>query len=171
MSTMLRPSFGYMVFASIVGIILGLVMLLYPGGTMALIQAAFWVFQGMLSVIILFYAVSEAIRYFKMGSAGNGVGYLIIGILATALVWFFDVGIIYIVVALFFIVSGIGEAILGARMTMGRYFLILLGIINVLVGVVILKHPVILPLLIAWYILFWGISRLLLAFEFKRLAS
>jgi uncharacterized membrane protein HdeD (DUF308 family) len=160
-----------MVFASVLGIILGLIMLLYPGGTMALIQAAFWAFQAIISLIFLFYAVTEAVRYFKMGNTSSGVGYLIIGILAAVLVWLFDVGIIYIIAALFFIVSGIGEAVLGARMMIGRYFLILLGIINVFVGVVMLKYPVILPLLIAWYILFWGVSRLLLAFEFKRPAS
>ncbi len=168
---MLRPSFGYMVFVSFLGIILGLIMILYPGGMMALIQVAFWAFQAILSVIIIFYTVSEAVRYFKMGNNSSGIGYLVIGILATVLVWLFDVEIIYIIVALFFIVSGISETIFGARMMIGRYFLILLGIINVFVGVVMLKYPVILPLLVAWYILFWGVSRLLLAFEFKRLTS
>jgi hypothetical protein len=34
--------------------------------------------------------------------------------------------------------------------------------------VIILMNPIVLPLLIAWYVLFWGISRLFLSFELKR---
>jgi uncharacterized membrane protein HdeD (DUF308 family) len=42
---------------------------------------------------------------------------------------------------------------------------------NILIGTIMIQYPMILPLLIAWYVLFWGISRLLLAFELKRLVA
>lgn len=171
MSTVYRPSFGYMVFASILAIILGLIMLWYPGGIMAAISVTFWVLQAIISAFILIYTISEAIRCFKTGSTVGGVLYLAIGILATVLIWLFQVSIVYIIVALFFIVSGLGEIILGFRMIIGKYFMIFLGMVNILVGVIMLSYPIILPLLIAWYVLFWGISRLLLAFELKKIAS
>lgn len=171
MSTVLKPSWGYMIFAAIVAAILGVIMLLYPGGLMTLLAATFWAFQLFLSVFILLYTIMEAVKYFKAGSTGSGVVYLIIGALATVLVWLFDVGILYLIVALFFIISGIGEAVVGFKMFYGRYFMIFLGLVNVLLGVVMLRHPVILPLLIAWYAIFWGISRLFLALELRKLTT
>lgn len=171
MSTVYKPSFGYMIFASILAMILGLIMLWYPGGIMAAISLTFWILQAILSAFILIYTVSEAIRCFKTGSTSGGILYLAIGILATALVWLFQVSIVYIIVALFFIVSGLGEIFLGFRMMAGKYFMIFLGMVNILVGVIMFRHPVILPILVAWYVLFWGISRMLLAFELKKIAT
>ena len=171
MSTVFRPSFGYMIFAAIVTIILGLIMLWYPGGIMALIAVTFWALQVMVSVFILAYTISEAIRYFKAGTVAGGVAYLIIGIAATLLVWFLKVDFVYLIVAIFFIVSGLGDIIGGFKLTAGRYFFIFLGVMNIMIGIIMLEYPVILPLLVAWYVLFWGMSRLLLAFELKRVLS
>jgi len=171
MSTVFRPSFGSMIFAAIVAIVLGLVMLWYPGGIMALIAVTFWALQVMVSVFILSYTISEAVRYFKAGTVVGGVAYLLIGIAATLLVWFFKVDLIYFVVALFFIVSGLGDIVGGFKLAAGRYFFVFLGVMNIMIGIIILQYSVILPLLIAWYVLFWGISRLFLAFELKRMMS
>lgn len=169
MSTVFRPSFGHMIFAAIVAIILGLVMLWYPGGIMALIAVTFWALQVMISVFVLAYMLTEAIRYFRADHILNGIGYLILGIAAVLLVWFFKVDTVYIVVALFFIISGVGDIIGGFMLNAGRYFFVFLGFTNILIGTIMFQYPMILPLLIAWYVLFWGISRLLLAFELKRM--
>lgn len=32
----------------------------------------------------------------------------------------------------------------------------------------VVRHPIVLPLLIAWYVLFWGISRLFLSIELRK---
>lgn len=169
MSTVFRQSVGSMFFAAIVAIILGLVMLWYPGGIMALIAVTFWALQVMISVFILSYMISEAVRYFKSDKILSGIAYLVIGIAATLLVWFFKVDFFYLVVALFFIISGVGDIIGGFTLTAGRYFFVFLGVMNIMVGALMIQYPLILPLLIAWYVLFWGISRLLLAFELKRM--
>jgi uncharacterized membrane protein HdeD (DUF308 family) len=171
MSTVFRPSLGSMFFAAIVAIILGLVMLWYPGGIMALIAVTFWALQVMISVFILSYMITEAVRYFRAGKVFGGIAYLIIGIAATLFVWFFKVNFFYLVVAVFFIVSGVSDIIGGFALAAGRYFFIFLGFMNIMIGIVMIQYPVILPLLIAWYVLFWGISRLLLAFELKRLVA
>jgi len=171
MSTVWKPSFGYMIFAAILAVVLGLVMLWYPGGIMALIAVTFWALQVMVSVFILSYMITEAVRYFKTDAILNGIAYLVIGVAATLLVWFFKVDLIYLIVALFFIVSGIGDIIGGFKLNAGKYFFVFLGVMNILIGTIMIQYPTILPLLIAWYVLFWGISRLLLAFELRRLVA
>ncbi len=171
MSTVWRPSFGYMIFASVVAIVLGLVMLWYPGGIMALIAVTFWALQVMISIFILSYTITEAVRYFKAGTVLGGIAYVVMGIAATLLVWFFKVDFVYLIVALFFIISGVGEIIGGFKFNAGKYFFVFLGVMNVMIGTIMLQYPVILPLLIAWYVLFWGISRLFLAYELKRLMA
>lgn len=166
-----RVSVGYMVFASILAIVLGFVMLVYPGGTMALITTAFWMLQAIISFYIILYAVTEAARSFRANRKRYGFAYILCGLVAAVLVWVFNVSIVYIFIAAFFVLTGIGE-ILGARyFSAGKYFVAFLGFLNIVIGALILKNPVILPLLIAWYVLFWGISRLFLALEIRRIAS
>lgn len=169
METGYKVSFGYMIFASILAIILGLVMLFYPGGTMVLMAAAFQVLQIIISIFILAYAISEAIRYFKANRKAHGIIYLLIGAAATLLVWIFNVQIVYLIVSLFLILVGIGEIAGSFSIAAGRYFLLFLGLINIMIGAMIIKYPVVLPLIIAWYVLFWGVSRLFLALEIRRI--
>ena len=165
---LVKSSVTYMIVSSSVGFVLGLVMLLYPGGTMVLMEAAFVIFQTILSVFIIFYTVSEALHYFRLAHPVRGVIYILIGLAATIMVWFFNVNLIYFIIAFFLILTGLGDIIGSAKLPGARFFLILLGIINILIAIVILRYPVILPLMIAWYVLFWGISRLFLAFELRR---
>lgn len=164
-----KTSLGYMTFSAALGVILGLFMLFYPGGTVALMQAAFMIFQILLSIFIIYYTVSEAVSYLKLGSKLKGVFYILVGLAATLLVWVLDVSFIYYILAFFLVLTGIGDIAGGIQLHYGRYFLILLGVINILVAVVLLKYPIILPLLIAWYVFFWGLSRLMLSFELRRL--
>ena len=159
-----------MIVAALLAIILGFVMLLYPGGTMMLMNVAFIWLQAILTAFILLYAIVEAVSYFKSGKAVGGVLALIVGLAAVLLIWIFNVGIIYVVFALFCILAGLLEVVDAFSFPAARGFLLLLGLINVMIGAIVLKHPVVLPLLIAWYILFWGVSRLLLGVELKRLA-
>lgn len=165
----IKSSIGYMMFSAIVGIVLGLVMLLYPGGTMALMQAAFMIFQIIITIFVVYYSVSEAIRYFKSSKTIAGVFYIIIGIIVTILIWVLNVSLIYYLIAFFLVLTGIGDIFGGMRLPGARFFLIFLGVVNILIAVIILRHPIVLPLLIAWYVLFWGISRLFLSFELRKL--
>jgi uncharacterized membrane protein HdeD (DUF308 family) len=165
-----KASAGYMSFAAIIGIIVGFLMLIFPGGTMKLMAAAFTIFQIILSIFILAYAISEGVGNIRHGARNSGIIYIIIGVLATALVWLFQSSLIYYVVAACLIMSGVAEVVAGFRVEMGRYFIIFLGVVNVAIGLIILQFPVVLPLLIAWYVLFWGVSRLLLSMELRRLA-
>ena len=48
----LKTSVSYMVLSAAIGIIIGLIMLFYPGGTMALMEAAFIIFQLLLTIFI-----------------------------------------------------------------------------------------------------------------------
>lgn len=168
MNTAITQSYRQMIAAAVLAIVLGFIMLFYPGGTMALISVAFWALRLLISVFILTYTVSEAIRYFRAEIKTTGALYLIIGVLATTLVWVFDVSIVYMVVSFFFVLAGISEIFGAFHFTIGRYFLIFLGLVSILIGAIMLKNPVILPMLIAWYVLFWGVSRFFLALEIKR---
>lgn len=160
-----------MIVASILAIILGFVMLLYPGGTMVLMNVAFIWLQMILSAFILLYAIIEAIGAFKGNRMTTGVLAIVVGLAAVLLIWIFNVGIIYAVFAIFCIVAGLAEIMDAFAVPAARGFLLLLGLVNIMIGAIILRHPVVLPLLIAWYVLFWGVSRLLLGLEFKRLAA
>ena len=171
MNEEMRSAATSMIIASVLALILGFVMLLYPGGTMALMGAAFTVLQAMISIFILAYAISEATRHFKGGSRGLGIASIAIGVGAVLLVWIFDVRIVWIIFALFCILAGLGEIFGAFSMHSARYFLFLLGLLNIMVGAIVLKYPLALPLLIAWYVLFWGISRLLLALEIRRITA
>ena len=165
----IKTSISYMTFTAVLGIVLGLVMLFYPGGTMVLMEAAFTFFQIILTIFILYYTLTEAIFYFKLGGTFKGILFALIGAVAMIMVWSLGVGFIYFVIAFFLILTGIFDIVGGFRLSRGRVFLILLGVLNILIALIILRNPVILPFLIAWYVLFWGISRLFLAIELRGL--
>lgn len=167
MNGVLGFSIRQMITASVIAIVLGLVMLFYPGGTMALMAGAFWSVQLILSIFIGIYAISEIIRNSAAERVWAVVVSIILGILAIAFIWLFDVGFVYFIIACFFVLAGITEIVGSFSVPFGKFFIFLLGAINIMIGGIIFKHPVILPLLIAWYILFWGVSRLLLALELK----
>lgn len=168
--TALGMSAKYFIVTAIGAIVVGLIMLFYPGGTMKLLDAAFIIFQALITIFIIMFTISAAMSSFNQGAKVSGALSLIIGALAVALVWAFSVNVIYFIVAAFLILSGATEIYAGFRIAAARYFLILLGIVNILVGVIIIRNPVVLPLLIAWYLLFWGISRLFLGMELKKIA-
>ena len=168
MNNVLKTSTGYMTVAGLLGILLGLIMLLYPGGTLILMESAFWLFQLFLSIFILYYALSEAAHYFKVGRAGSGIGYIVIGILATLFVWLFNVGVIYFIVSFFLILAGIGEIIASFRTVGGEAMFFLLGLVNIFFGFLILTNIFVLPIIIAWYVIFWGISRFLFSLQLRR---
>jgi len=162
-----KTSLGYIFFSSIVAIVIGLTMLLYPGGTLALMKTGFHFFQVLLTIFILYYALSEAIHAFRSGTTVSGVTYSLIGILFTIFVWYFKVEYLFYVVAFFILVNGITELIGAFSLPFGRFFLFFLGILDIAVAVIIYENPLFLAVLIAWYILFWGISRLLLGLELR----
>jgi uncharacterized membrane protein HdeD (DUF308 family) len=158
-------------FTSILGIVLGGVMLFYPGGTMRLMSVGFRVFQGIITAFIAYYALSEAYYHLKAKSTALAVIYIILGLLFGGLVWYLNTQFLYYILAFFLFLTGLVEIIGAMSLPAGRFFLILLGIIDLLFAFVVLKYPVVLALVIAWYVLFWGISRLCLAFELRRLQA
>ena len=78
------------------------------------------------------------------------------------------VSLVYYVLAFFLAVFGLAEIIGAFQVPQARFFLALLGIIDILVAVIIILNPTILAYLVAWYVLFWGLSRLFLALEFRK---
>lgn len=167
----LKMSVGYMMFTAILAIIVGIIMLFYPGGTMKLMETAFIIFQIILSVFILGYTISEAVHYLRSGSKGGAIAFALIGVVATALIWLFSVKIIFIIVAFFLILAGVVDIAGGVKLPIARYFLIFLGSANIMVGIAVLIYPMILPFLIAWYALFWGLSRLFLSLELRKMTT
>lgn len=166
----LGMSAKYFITTAIVAIVVGLIMLFYPGGTMKLIDAAFIIFQALITIFVIMFTISAAMSNFNHGAKATGVLSLVIGAIVVVLVWAFSVNVVYFVIAAFLILSGVAEIYAGFRLAAARYFLILLGIVNILVGVIIIRNPVVLPLLIAWYLLFWGISRFFLGLELRKVA-
>jgi len=47
----------------------------------------------------------------------------------------------------------------------------MLGVLNIIMAAVMFKYPLVLSVLLSWYILFWGVSRFFLALEIKRLEA
>lgn len=158
-----------MIATSILAIILGVVMLLYPGGMLALMAGAFWSVQVVLTFFIFVYVISEIVRNVKVGRPWLVVIPAILGALAIACIWLLDVKFVYVIVAFFFILAGINEIVGSFSAAYAKFSIFLLGAINIMIGAIVLKHAVILPFLIAWYVLFWGISRLMLALELRGL--
>jgi uncharacterized membrane protein HdeD (DUF308 family) len=171
MNGVFKASIGNMIFTAIVGIILGIILLVFPLGTTVLMGLTLELAQLFLSVFILYYAISESVQYFKAGKAWAGFAYIGTGILATLFVWIFNVSVIYWFVAFFLILTGVGEIFGAFQVYQGSFFLAVLGVLNIFVGIAIVKYPAILNLIIAWYILFWGISRLALAMELRKIPS
>lgn len=169
MGDVVKAATGHMITAAVLGIALGTLMLLYPGGTVVLMASAFAVFKWLLSVFILCWALSEAATYFRERCTMTGIGCILLGIVAVVLLWSLGLGIVYVVVSAFMIISGMGEIFGSFHRAGGTFFLTLLGIIDIIVGILVVTNPLILPFLVAWYVLFWGISRLMLALELKRL--
>jgi len=163
-----RTHSNHMLFTSIVAIMVGLVFLSYPGGPVAMVQLAFWALQLIVSIFVLTYTISEAYAAYKTKGISRAVLFLILGVVIAATVWLFDVRLIYVLVALFLLFSGLVEVIGAVQLVNGRFFMALLGVLNIMLAAVMFKYPVILPLLISWYILFWGISRFFLSLELRK---
>ncbi len=166
-----KAYYNHTLFTSILAILIGLVFLSYPGGPIQLIQLAFWSLQLIVTIFVLAYTFSEAYASFKSKSNSRALLYIALGIVTSVIVWFFEVNIVYMIVALFLFFSGLVEIIGAVQLTNGRFFLALLGVLNIIMSAVMFKYPIILSVLLAWYILFWGVSRFFLSLELRRLES
>jgi uncharacterized membrane protein HdeD (DUF308 family) len=163
-----RRSVKWMFFTAALGLILGLVMLFYPGGTMKLMATGFTVFQIIITGLVLYFCLTEAVPSFKEGHNARGAVFVLLAIVAVFLIWVLKVSLIYYVFAFFLGVFGLTELIGAFQVPQAKFFLALLGIIDFLVAVIIILNPMILAYLVAWYVLFWGLSRLFLALEFRK---
>jgi len=167
----MKAYYNHTLFTSIVAIVVGLVFLSYPGGPIELIQLAFWALQLIITVFVLAYTFSEAYASFKAKIKSRGVLFILLGLVTAAVVWLFDVSVIYMIVALFLLFSGLVEILGAVQLTNGRFFLAMLGVLNIIMAAVMFKYPIILSVLLSWYILFWGVSRFFLALEIRRLET
>jgi len=104
-----KTYYNHTLFTSIVAMVLGLVFLSYPGGPIELIQLAFWSLQLVISVFVLTYTFSEAYASFRSNSKSRGVLFILLGIVTTGTAWLFDVSVVYMIVALFLLFSGLVE--------------------------------------------------------------
>ncbi|MCX6356829.1 MAG: hypothetical protein NT045_02970 [Candidatus Aureabacteria bacterium] len=164
-------SLTYMALSALLGIALGVLMLQYPGGTECLMESSLQIFQAVLTVFILCYSLSEATRYIRMGYRWGGGAYILLGIGASVLVWVFTLQMLYIMIAIFLMLAALGE-IIGSLRAIGKsYFLTFLGVVNIVIAFYILRYPIIFQYLVAWYVLFWGVSRMFFYFELKRILA
>ena len=74
MRDIVKAATGQMIAAAVLGIVLGALMLLYPGGTVVLMQSAFVVFKALLSLFIICWVSSEAAGYFRVRATMTGIG-------------------------------------------------------------------------------------------------
>jgi uncharacterized membrane protein HdeD (DUF308 family) len=112
--------------------------------------------------------LTEAVPSVREGHTARGAVFVLLALVAVILIWVIKVSLIYYVLAFFLAVFGLIELIGAFQIPQGKFFLALLGIIDLLIAVIIVLHPVILAYLVAWYVLFWGLSRLFLALEFRK---
>jgi len=167
----IKAYYNHTLFTSIVAIVAGLIFLSYPGGPIKLMDAAFWTLQLIATIFIAAYTVSEAYASAKSQGKLRAVLYIILGIVAIATIWMFSTRAIYLIVAMFLLFTGVVEILGAVQLANGRFFLALLGVLNIMLAAVMFKYPLILPLLLTWYILFWGVSRFFLALEIRRLET
>lgn len=163
-----KTSITYMMVSAIISIVIGLIMLFYPGGTFRVFEVAFKVFQVGISIFVAYYALTEFIYYLKTRKTFLAIVYLLIGIAAVTLIWVIDISLIFYIVAAFFLLTGIIEIIGSFQIPQARYLFIILGFINILLGMIIIRHPNVLPFLFAWYVLFWGFSRFFLTLALRQ---
>ena len=135
---------------------------------MRLMATGFKVFQIIITGLVLYFCLTEAIPSFKEGHISRGAVFVVLALVAVLLIWVLNVSLVYYVLAFFLAVFGVAEIIGAFQVPQAKFFLALLGIIDILVAVIIILNPTILAYLVAWYVLFWGLSRLFLALEFRK---
>lgn len=158
----------------ILGILFGIVALVYPGITLAalvLVLGAYAVVDGLFA---LFVAVGgdgkDRIWYVLEGIVGIGLGILIFafpGISERALIY---------VIAAWAILTGVLEIIAGFELPIARDWLFALaGLASVVFGVLVLFNPGAGALAIVWligiYALVFGVILLVLAFRLRGLGG
>jgi len=90
-----KTSIPYMLITSILGMALGLVMLLYPGGTLALMKVGFKTFQAILTIFVLYFALANAIHEYKNQNIWRGVFYTLVGVCFTVLIWILKIDFLF----------------------------------------------------------------------------
>ncbi len=158
----------------ILGILFGIVALVYPGITLAalvLVLGAYAVVDG---VFALFAAVggvgNDRLWYVLEGIIGIGLGILIFsfpGISERALIF---------VIAAWAILTGVLEIIAGFELPLSRdWLLALAGLASVVFGVLVLFNPAAGALAIVWligiYALVFGVVLLVLGFRLRGLGG
>ncbi len=171
MRTPEKESLNYLLISSLVALGLGVFFILYPPGVTGLIEGGFQVFRLLLSLFFLYYAISEAVQHFRKQQKIAGVLYLIAAAIAITLIWLFDSKIVYLLIALIIAWMGVRHLIGSFIIPEGKFFLILLSMADLMIAFAVILYPMILTIMIAWYVVFWGISRLLLYLEFKKLLA
>jgi uncharacterized membrane protein HdeD (DUF308 family) len=154
-------------------IILGLLALIWPGATLAVV--VLWIGAGFLVTGV--FALAAAVT----GREVEGRGWLAVegvaGIVAGLLTFFYP-GITQLallaVVAAWAIVNGIAElaaAVRFRRVIRGEWFLALAGVLSIAFGVLLIVRPVVglltLALLIGWFAILYGVALTALGFRLR----
>lgn len=164
-----KESLNYLLVSAVVALALGVFFALYPQGATGLIEGGFHVFRVLLTLFFLYYAISEAVQHFQKQQKVPAILYLVAAAAVITFIWLLKSDIVYLIIALVIAWMGIRHLIGSFIIHEGKFFLLLLAMADMMIAIAVIAYPMILALIIAWYVIFWGISRLLLYFEFKKI--
>lgn len=168
----LADHWGLVVVLGIVSIILGLLVIAYPGATIVTVAIFFaaWLFvTGIYEVIVSFT---------RDGDTAMRVFHAIIGVLSVIVGFallrspFQSVEVVIFVIGIFWLVQGIMTFVAAFSVKQGRNWGIFIGILGILAGIVILVYPidsaVTLALIGGIWLVILGIMQIVAGFQIRR---
>jgi uncharacterized membrane protein HdeD (DUF308 family) len=158
----------------ILGILFGLIALLYPGLTLAVLVLFLGIYAGLDGILALIAAVGgdgrDRLWYVFEGIIGIGLAILILSYPVIS-----ERALIY-VIAVWAILTGIVEILAGFELPISRdWLLALAGVASVVFGVLVFANPAAGALAIVWligiYALVFGIILLVFGFRLRGMAK
>ncbi len=158
----------------ILGIVFGLIALLYPGLTLAVLVLFLGAYAGLDGILALIAAVGgdgrDRVWYILEGIIGIGLAILILSYPVIS-----ERALIY-VIALWAILTGIVEILAGLELPIARdWLLALAGVLSVVFGVLVFANPTAGALAIVWligiYAILFGIIELVFGFRLRGMAK
>ena len=165
---------GWLLTFGILSVLLGIVLLVWPGRTVlvvAVLLGAYLFVSGIFQLIAAF-ATTEAPGGFRWLTGISGAFSIILGIFALRS-WTHAVAILLLLIAFGFLFRGIAELVEGIadKGMPGRGWLIFMGIIGIVAGVVVLLYPgdslVVLAVLSGIWLIVLGVMEIVGAFRLR----
>ncbi len=158
----------------ILGILFGVIALVYPGLTLAVLVLFLGAYAGLDGILSLIAAVGgdgrDRVWYILEGIIGIGLAILILSYPVVS-----ERALIY-VIALWAILTGILEILAGFELPLARdWLLALAGVLSVVFGVLVFANPAAGALAIVWligiYAILFGIVELVFGFRLRGMAK